>query len=236
MNTVQSRRRFLGVLSAGAASAIAPSVVAAAMPHAAEPDPIFGLLAEHREAWDRYDEADKIHSELREKADEDGLYDLVKIHLRDYPENKVELVVCNDEEWHTRFTRTGRMLPIFASHPADIKKNAPPGLTKSQRAYWMRKKRRELKLAEEAKMELINNSECGRAYDALNTADTILRDITARLVGSRPTSIAGAAAVLKHIAEFAVDHDDIFEGDDQAAQIMANIADVLRDIVERVEA
>jgi hypothetical protein len=236
MNTIQSRRRFLGVLSAGAASAIAPAAVAATLAPAAEPDPIFGLLAEHREAWDRYDEADRLHARLREKAEEEGLYDPVKVHLRDFPEKKAELIVYNDAEWHTRFTRTGKMLPIFASHPADIKKNAPLGLTKSQRAYWMRKKRRELKLAEEARMDLINNSECGRHYDAWNAADEVLRDITARLVGTRPTTLAGAVAVLKHVAEFGVDHDNQFESDDEAVQFMTNIADALRNIIARGQA
>jgi hypothetical protein len=228
-----SRRRFLGALSAGAAASIAPAAIAATLAPAAEPDPIYGLLAEHREAWDRYDETDKLHADLRERADEDGLYDPVRIHLRDYPEKKAELVVYNDEEWHTRFTRTGKMIPIFATTPADIKKNAPRELSKSQRAYWVRKKKRELARAEEARRQLIDSSECGRSWEAWNTADKILRDITSRLVGSRPTSIAGAVAVLKHIAEFAVDHDSIFESDDQASQIMANIADSLRDILER---
>jgi hypothetical protein len=36
MNAIQSRRRFLGVLSAGAASAVAPAAVAAALAPAAE--------------------------------------------------------------------------------------------------------------------------------------------------------------------------------------------------------
>jgi hypothetical protein len=230
-----SRRGLLLGLMAVAAVPVAPAIAKAISP-AVEPDPIFALLAEHREAWDRYDEADRLHARLREKAEEEGLYDPVKVHLRDLPEKKAELIVYNEEEWHTRFTRTGKMLPIFATSPADIKENAPLGLTKSQRAYWMRKKRRELKLAEEARMDLINNSECGRHYDAWNATDEVLRDITARLVGSRPTTIAGAVAVLKHVAEFAVDHDNQFESDDEAVQFMTNIADALGGIIERGQA
>jgi hypothetical protein len=237
MDTVQSRRRFLGVLSAGAASAIAPAA-ASTLTAPAKPDPIFALIAELREAWDRYDAADEIHAELREKADEEGLYDLPKIHLRDYPEKKAEVVVYNDEEWHTRFTRTGKMLPIFASHPADIKKNAPPELTKSQRAYWVRKKKRELQLAEEAKMELINNSECSRAWRVWNTAHKELGAATMRLVAARPTTIAGVMAAM----ELWKEAEGLFEDDglwdeclpSTVEAIMATLAEALRNIVEQV--
>jgi hypothetical protein len=218
-----------------AAVPVTPAIAKAISP-AVEPDPIVALLAEHREAWDRYDEADRLHTRLREKADEEGLYDPVKIHLYDFPEKEVETLLCTDLEWHIRYVLTGKMNSVFASHPAEIKKNAPRELTKSQRAYWMRKKRRELKLAEEARVDLINNSECGRHYDAWNATDEVLRDITARLVGTRPTTIAGAVAVLKHVAEFGVDHDNQFESDDEAVQFMTNIADALRDIVERGQA
>jgi hypothetical protein len=230
-----SRRGLLIGLMAAAAVPVAPAIAKAVGP-ASEPDPIFALIAEHRAAWDRYDEANAVRSELREKADEEGLYDLSRIHLYDFPDKEVETLVSTEQEFHIRFVPTSKMIPVFASHLHEIKRDAPKWLTKSQRAYWIRKKKRELKLAEEARMELINNSECGRAYHVWCAADTVLRDITAHLVGSRPTSIAGAAAVLKHIAEFAVDHDDIFEGDDQAVQIMADIADALLNMIERWQA
>jgi hypothetical protein len=234
-----SRRALLfGIAAVGAVASPAVAASLLATPKATCPavDPIFALLAEHRAAWDRYDEAHAVHSELRETADEEGLYDLSKIHLYDFPDQEVETLVNTKHEFHIRFVPTSKLIPVFASHLHEIKRDAPKWLTKSQRAYWIRKKKRELKLAEEARMELINNSECGRAYDVWSAADTVLRDITARLVGSRPTSIAGAAAVLKHIAEFAVGHDEQFDSDDEAVQFMASIADSLGDMVARGQA
>ncbi len=241
MNTTQSRRGFLAVLSAGAAATMAPAALAATLPlpetapsalaptvaATPEADPIFAVIAEHRAAWTRLDEADKLHATLREAADDEGLYAPPKIHLYDFPEREAETLVATADEWHTRFTPTGKMIPAFATSVADIKKSVPKGLTKSQRAYWVRKKKLELKRAEEAMWERIDNSECGRACDAWNAADSALRDITARLVSTPPSTIAGVAAVLKHIADFAGGHDDVFESDNYPAQFMGNVADTL---------
>jgi hypothetical protein len=233
----QASRRALLMGFAAAATPLAPALAnALSEPAPAAADPIFAIVAEHRQAWDRYDEADKVHTELRQKADEDGLYDLPQIHLYDFPEKDVETLLRTDREFHIRYVLTGKMISVFARTPVEIEKNAPGELTESQRADWIRKKTRKLRRAEKAMSERIENSECARANDAWNAADTVLRDITARLVGTRPTTVAGAAAALSHLAEFAVDHDSQFEFDDQAAQIMANIAGALGNIIGRGQA
>jgi hypothetical protein len=230
-------RRALLMGFAAAATPMAPAL-ANALSEPAPPvaEPIFAIVAEHRQAWNRYDEADKVHTELRQKADEDGLYGLPQIHLYDFPEKDVETLLNTGREFHIRYVLTGKMISVFASTRVEIEKNAPRELTGSQRENWIRKKNRALRSAEKAMQKRIENSECGRANEAWNAANTVLRDITARLVGTRPTTVAGAAAALSHLAEFAVDHDSQFESDDQAAQIMANIAAALRNIVERGQA
>jgi hypothetical protein len=182
-------------------------------------------------AQQRYDEADKLHCALREADEDEGLYDPPKIHLYTYERKEIETILMTAEEWHTRWKPTGEMVPVFASVPKDIiPSETMKGLSKSQRAYWVRKKKLELSRAEEARAARLKGLASHAAWEKMNDTDKALRGITERLVRTQPATIGGAAVVLKHLADFAVDHDDQFGSDEYAVDFMGNIADALAKI------
>jgi hypothetical protein len=239
-----SRRALLfGIAAAGfvASPAVASSLLGGATAPSAEtlldglapamaspsgPDPIFALITEHRAAVTAYAQAWDRASKLRD--DEEELWEPAKILIGEYPESKTEVIISTDDELHVRHVRTGKMMPITTHLRRDIKQNTPKGLTKSQRAYWIRKKTAELKRAEEARDALRDASASGIAWDAMNAASSYLYQLTDQFVDAKPRTIGGAVVLLKYWTEFARDYDEEFA--DQTPEVMSNIAAALAKI------
>lgn len=86
-NRLSSRRRFLAVLSAGAASAVAPAALAAPlMPvTASEVDPIFAVIAEHRAVFRAWMDALQAEDRAAESAGIRGEDAAIRIVLTAQP-------------------------------------------------------------------------------------------------------------------------------------------------------
>jgi len=103
------------------------------------------------------------------------------------------------------------MVPRYATCPADIDNNVPDGC--ADPAAWKAQKRREF----DEWSGCNEGSPKSVAYNAWNAAHQRFVSATAEL-NTRPGTLAGVAALLRHIAEF---HDDevwtdiIYEDDDE---------------------
>jgi hypothetical protein len=74
-----------------------------------------------------------------------------------------------------------------------------------------------------------------KAWEAWNTGGADLENATNRLVSSRPVTAAGAAALMRHWAEFiTAEHDgDLFDNE-QTAQFMDNVINALLARCDRI--
>lgn len=249
MNTVQSRRRFLGVLSAGAASAVAPAAVAAALAPAVETapgglvpvlaqapevDPIFALIDEHRDIRGRCERAHKRFQKL-DRKDESALLLPPGIVVGERRGPKVVEALHSADEFSCRMLyNAGEPEPIIAYTLADLRKHAPKELSKWKRAAWVREKAQELEQVEaefRAKKEALPRS---RAWDRWNDLDKELRAATEVLAQTLPITHEGVIATLRYWSEF-LSCEEIREQDfdDETTSLLEGFAAALRNIIER---
>ena len=206
-----TRRRLLARMPAVAA-AMAPAAATALGGLAANKnDPVFAAIQRHRQAFEAYHEADAVHQQLRDEHEAqrnpDGIY------LGEFPEIRHEV----SGEWHalqTREVHTGRMAPRYANFPAKIDNNVPADCPDPD--AWKAQKHREL----DEWFGCFDGSAISVAYHAWNALHQQLIEATAEL-NTRPSTLAGVAALLRYIAEF---HDDeiwadvIYEDDDEDSE------------------
>jgi len=210
-----SRRKLLASMPA-AAAAMAPAAVSALGGLSAEgDDPVFAAIERHKEAFKANKSAEEISTRLYAEWDEQ--HDARGMYLGEYPEIKYKFSgeftgEARIPEVHE--VRTGRMVPRYATCPADIDNNVPDGCADPE--AWKEQKR----------LEFDEWSGCDEgspksvAYDAWTAANRRLVAATAEL-NTRPTTLAGVAGLLRYIAEF---HDDeiwtecIYEEDDEDSE------------------
>jgi hypothetical protein len=175
MTTRMSRRSILARASAGAALASLP--LAAGTARACE-DPIFAMINLNRQAMFACVEAHKRFGQYPALADT-GLL------IGDYPDDRDTKPEC----------------PLVAYSKWDLEAFAC-GLPESEQEAWVEKKFDELcdlrtrEIAEGAKAPR------GIAWDAYNESCNVLASTMETLIETRPTTIAGVAAVLQHWLEF----------------------------------
>jgi hypothetical protein len=242
--TFPSRRAFLTAAPAAAAAALAAgsavNVLAAASPLSGlapavappEADPIYGVIAEHRAAWTRYNEARDLSKKLRAKEEEEtDLWEPDEFVLGEHREIVAETILKTDSEYHGRWARTGKMVPIVARNLSEIETNVPKELSKSERRVWVRSKKAEWERTRKARSAARDKLPSADSYDKWNEAGHVLNSVTKRLVRAKLTTPAGAAAALKHWAGFTLESDDEwFIDPDRTAKFMTNVAKALAKI------
>jgi hypothetical protein len=233
-----SRRSVLIGLAA-AATPIAPALAGAMGGLPTSPatapevdDPIFAVIAEHRAAWTRYNEAHDLHEKLRAKEEEESdLWEPDEFVLGEHREIVAETILKTDSEYHGRWARTGKMVPIVARNLSEIETNVPKELSKSERRVWVRSKKAEWERTRQARSAARDKLPSADSYDKWNEAGHVLNSATKRLVRAKLTTPAGAAAALKHWAGFTLESDDEwFIDPDRTAKFMTNVAKALAKI------
>jgi len=232
------RRKLLASMPA-AAAAMAPAAASAIcrLPTDGE-DSVFAAIERHRKAFEAYNATHEIFQRLAEEREAqrnpDGIY------LGEFPEIKREFF----GEWRDlqmREVHTGRMVPRYATLPREIDDNVPADCADPD--AWKAQKRRELKEWSGS----TEGSPKSVAYDAWNAAHRRLVEATAEL-NTRPSTLAGVAALLRYIAEF---HDDevwtdcVFEKDDENGErppiadndgLFKEVLETLADAAETISA
>jgi hypothetical protein len=199
-----SRRRLLARIPAVAAAAVPAAATALGGLPATGDDPVFAVIERHRQAFEAYNATDEIFHRLAEEQEAqrnpDGIY------LGEFPEIKQEFF----GEWRDlqmREVHTGRMVPRYGRLPVEIDDSVPADCADPD--AWKAQKHRELK-------EWFGSTEGSPrsvAYDAWNAAHRRLVVATAEL-NTRPSTLAGVAALLRCVAEsYGGDDDgDIWNG------------------------
>jgi hypothetical protein len=213
--TNMSRRRLLAssMPALAAAAAMAPVAVSALcrLPAGGD-DPVFAAIERHRKAFEAYKSTGEIstrlYSEWEKQQDPRGFY------LGEYPEIKHEVTgEIHALQFHE--VHTGCMVPRYATCPANIDNSVPADCADAD--AWKAQKRREF----DEWSGCNDGSPKSIAYDAWDAAHRRLVVATAEL-NTRPSTLAGVAALLRYIAEF---HDDdgvwadcLFEEDDEDSE------------------
>jgi hypothetical protein len=236
--TTTSRRALLAGAPTVAAVALtagaAVNCLAAARATSSAADPIFPLIKTHREAWTAHEEAKKLFFDLSRP----GSHEATGICIGERPERLCETVEANPDVFHVRWVRTGTMIPIIACNLGEIERNAPKGLSESERGAWIDEKWAELRRFREAENERLRQGPEGvalqealRAYGAMGGASDNLDHVTELLLSTRPTTSAGVAAALDHWAQFiTADPEEDFEVDASAA-FLVSLAAALRGMI-----
>jgi hypothetical protein len=175
--TSPSRRTVLAGLSVAAASVAAVDILLAA--RVPGDDPILAVIDLNRQAMAACVEARKRHGEYRnEKIAETGLL------IGDYPDD--------------RDTKPER--PLVAYDKWDLEAFAC-GLPEPEREAWVETKLDDLRALSEQQMAEHAKTPRGMAWNAWNETCNVLASTMERLIETRPTTIAGVAAVLQHWLE-----------------------------------
>jgi hypothetical protein len=175
MTTRMSRRSILARASAGAAVAALP--VAAGAARACE-DPIFAAINLNRKAMIECVEARKRLRQHRGKIELSGLL------IGDYPDDR----------------DTKPVRPLVAYDKWDLEAFAC-GLPEPEREAWVETKLDDLRALTKQQMAEHAKTPRGMAWDAWNETCNVLASTMERLIETRPTTIAGVAAVLQHWLE-----------------------------------
>jgi hypothetical protein len=218
---IPSRRAFL-TRSAPAAAAFAlaggaaVNVVATGLAATPEPaattavDPIFALIKRHRKALAKQARLGRISTKLWEIPGEDDL-NRGGVVVGEKKIRRDELVERNEDVLHMRFVPTDEVEPIVVLNEKHLPQYAPTNLTEDERAGWVKEKTKELRRNRRADNHRRRNSPYGRAYDAWNEACEIAEELTGRLVETRPTTVAGLAAVLAYWSEIATEDEHFLD-------------------------
>jgi predicted ArsR family transcriptional regulator len=200
-----SRRASLTALLGVTAAAAAPALVAKAMPApVAEvitpsasptppaPDPIFAAIKKHRQALRKYNIA-RARNEAERERNPNHL-PRMGVQLGERPKHKWELLRSDDNEYHAR--RDGR----------DGANHRPKELSGIDREKWIKKTSARIRRDNRQKREEWRKSPVGQASEAWNAADLVAYRSAEELLATRPTTINGVAALLKHWSKVATEN------------------------------
>jgi hypothetical protein len=219
MNTKNLSRRtaLAGLLGATATAAVpvtiataaaAPEVEVTAIPAVtptSAPDPIFAMIRKHKKARKNteleHQRAQELWPSFNEMQPEPP-----RVVVGEQPEVLWEHVDREDLKGYVRVV-TGKTVPIATFHKFEIEKNAPANLSDDQRAKWIRAKTRELTAARRKWDEEQEATPYSRACDKWNTASDKEIAVTAEMIATQPTTIAGLAALLKYWSKIANESD-----------------------------
>jgi hypothetical protein len=206
VTTIPSRRAFLtgaapaaaafALVGGAAANAVATGLAVATPQAAVAPasDPIFALIDLHRTALRRERRKYKL-LEKQGDAEDDAHRGVV---VGEKPVRKRESIQDDDDAHHIRYVPTGEMKPIVVWSEDVLANHAPTDLSETERAAWIKEKTKELQRNQRAYFQREDDSPRGRAYDAWNAANEITLRLSKQMIETRPTTMAGVAAVLAH--------------------------------------
>jgi hypothetical protein len=227
-----TRRAAVAGAPAAAAAALAAgtavNAVAVAMAKAAGADPTFEMIELHRRAL-------RVHVDayaLFMKLDVDYEEPERGIVLGEKPESKLDRVsaVNQVDEFHVRWVKTGRMIPVTAYFPEDIRKEAsrfaPDG--EGEKEAWIAQKTAELERHQDAIDRAEAATQRGKALAHADHAEEVLIDLTESLTSLRPTTIQGLAAALAYWSEFGSKGADSFGHLIDAMDVMGNLAEAAK--------
>jgi hypothetical protein len=224
-STNLSRRKLLATVPA-AAAAIAPAAATALCRLSAEgEDPVFAAIERHRKAFEEWQAAGKVHTQLRSEHEaQRGL----GVYLGERPETEMLVEYADGRTYKLdskhlpagpgdalTIAPTGRTVPFYARFPADIDDNVPADCTDPE--AWKAQKHREWSEWSHGG----ENSPQSNAFDAWNEAHRRYIMATAKL-NVRPATLAAVAAMLRYIAEIRDDEEDwnltLYEEDDEDSE------------------
>lgn len=210
---IMSRRKALALTAAGLTAA--PALAQAA---SFEPDPIYAAIERCRVAKIAAEDACIAANRLEESLPDETTRK-PRVHLGDVP--KFETTAEQDAEGaltiRHKLSATART-PVFADSIEDIKHNASMA-PKAQREAWIKEKLAALKADEEMLHEAQATAGLIAAQEAEDAASTEERDAVWELANTVPSTVAGLAAVMAYVREFADKHkyEELFSGEDYAS-------------------
>jgi hypothetical protein len=239
-DTNLSRRKLLAssMPAIAAAAAMAPAAAAAVCRLPTDDsgdDPVLAAIEAHRKAFEVYNSAEEICTRLYAEWDEQ--HDARGIYLGEYPEIKHKFTgELTNGIPEVQQVHTGRMAPRYATLPKEIDDNVPADCADPQ--AWKAQKHHEY--AEWSGCD--EGSPKSVAYDAWNVAHRRYVLATAAL-NIRPNTLAGAAALLRYIAESYDGNDDegawnaiLFAEDDEDSERepVVDNENLLQEILETI--
>jgi hypothetical protein len=182
-----SRRSI--VASAAALPALAvPAVVSAAV----EPDPIFAAIAVHRKALAAWSGTLKASDGVNGPPD-------ARIYLRDMAVRDYSMEDDDDGGFTVRWRPTGKVEPIYARSEADIRRNAPPNLSKEKRPAWVAEKITELRSEKQRLNDEFDKTSEGKLWATCNNAASEEDEAQYVLFDTTATTLQGLLALIAYI-------------------------------------
>ena len=246
-----SRRRLLASVPAvaatmGPAAASFDKCLGALGGLATGSDPIFAAIERHRQAFEAYNDAHELYRRLQEehKAQRNPC----GVYLGEVPETEPvvnyadgrrckldndHLPTGDGDTW--TIAPTGRTVPRYAVFPPEIDNNVPDDCADPE--AWKAEKYAEWRQWHGG----AEGSPVSLAYDAWNAASRPLIEVTAGL-DTRPSTLAGAVALLRHVAGFLDDEVWTMEDDGDSRlsplvddnRLFKGIIETLAEVVESV--
>jgi hypothetical protein len=158
------------------------------------PDPIFAAIEAHRSAAAAFEEARKLHDSSEERRPE------ARITIGEYREREFA-DRPNDRGGRTIETwPTGVVKPIFASNRTDLRAHAPKALVEASEVNaWIDERFAEIE-AEQARIDADwFRTDAGKIELAYAAAYDTERDRMWDLIWTKPATVGGVAALLRHI-------------------------------------
>jgi hypothetical protein len=181
-------RRSL-VASAAALPALAvPAVVSAAI----EPDPIFAAIEVHRKALAAWSET------LKASDGVDGP-PAARIYLRDMAVMDYSIEDRDDGGFTVRWQPTGKVEPIYAQSEAEIKRGAPPNLSKEKRDAWVAQKINELRSEQQRLNDEFDKTSESNLLTTCNSAAGEEDEAQYALFDTTATTLQGLLALIAYI-------------------------------------